>query len=153
MMRKISVWKLVAGVVLAGLGLFMLTKAPGSLDEQARWWAQNSLPATGTVTGVENDYRNRAYCEYPVIAFRANDGRDYTFTTRGVMCYSRGTFPVGRQVAVTYQKGNPTHAYIDLPAHDRATEIAVYAIAVLTTLAGALLLYLAIRKKSEGTGA
>lgn len=151
-MKISSLWKLIAGTLMVGLGIFMLVKAPGNLDEQAQWWAQNSLTATGTVTGVENDYRNRAYCEYPVISFRANDGRDYTFTTRGVMCYSRGTFPVGRQVAVTYQRGNPQHAYIDIPAHDRVTEIAVYAIAGVLALAGAAMLYFAFRRK-EASGA
>ena len=148
MVRKISIWKCTAGVLLLALGIFVVVRFSQIRPEQEEWRNKHMLPATGTVTGVENDYRNRAYCEYPIIRFTADSGRDYTFTTRDVMCYSRGTFPAGMTVRVIYVRENPMQAYIDSPTHDRATVIISYAIGVLLAVAGASLLYYGCRGAS-----
>ncbi len=145
MERKISIWKCVAGVLLLALGIYIVIGFYRMQPEQEKWQKEHMVPATGTVTGVENDYRNRAYCEYPVIRFTAQDGRDYTFTTRGVMCYSQGTFPVGRIVRVTYVRENPSQAYVDSASHDRATVIVIYAMGIVLGLAGAAFLYFGCR--------
>jgi len=153
MERKISLWKCAAGVLLLALGIFMAASYYRIGPEQEEWRKEHMVPATGTVTGAENDYRNRAYCEYPVIRFTANDGRDYTFTTRGVLCYPRGTFPAGRTVRVVYVRENPSQAYIDSPTHEKATVIITYAIIIAVTVAGAAFLYFGCRGTSTGTPA
>jgi len=146
-MKKSLVIQFIFGLALLGLGVYLSVSLPESFREQAEWWANNSLRASGTVVGTENEYRNRAYCEYPQIAFTAEDGKEYRFTTRGVMSYSVGTFPVGRKVAITYLKSNPAQAYLDSPSHDAATEVVSYALCGVLVLAGLALLYRVYRKR------
>ena len=143
MRNKLSFWKTISGTALAALAVFMIYGVFTLSPDEKEWWEKNSMRTRGTVIELKEAYRNKIYCDYPVIEFSADDGKKYSFSP--VECYSKGVFTTGKPVAVRYKKNNPSMAFIDSPSHDRATNIAIYVFAVFLLFCGAALIVWGIK--------
>ncbi len=146
MKKKISIWKLAAGIVLTGLACFFIYNAIFVVPGDERRWRETTVPATGTVAEVRETYRNRAYCDHLVIRFAAGNNQAVTFTPYD--CYSKGVYRVGQAVRIRYNPDNPSSAYIDLGENDRSTSIAMIAMGAVMLIAGIAFLVASVKKEA-----
>lgn len=145
MKKKITIWKLAAGIIIIGLGVFFIYAAIFLMPGYDREWRDSSLKTQGTVIELRETYRNRAYCYYPVIQYATQDNRTLTFTPD--TCYSKNAYPVGRKVSVRYGKKDAARAYIDLGENDRSSEIALIIFSLFLLSCGTVFIVISLRKK------
>jgi len=134
MKKKLSLWKIITGIALTFLAVFMIHGSLTVLPEANESWEKNSIQVSGTVIDLKETFRNKTYCDYIVIEFISREGEKITFTPYD--CYSKGSFTIGKQVAVRYKKDDSSQAYIDSPSHDKASNTAVYIISGLLLISG-----------------
>jgi hypothetical protein len=144
MKKKFIIWRITSGSVIVLMALYISYRAFTVMPEADRWWMDNSVATTGTVVGLRETYRSRAYCYYPVIKFTADDGKKYAFTSHD--CFSRDVHSINQRIPVRYKRGDPSDAYIDSRAHATATYYAVYAISGFMIIAGLTLVLSAINR-------
>ena len=145
MKKKITIWKLASGIIFAALGGVFIYSAIFMMPGFDGEWKDASLQAEGTVVKVRETYRNRAYCEYPVIQYSTQDNRSLTFTAND--CYPKNTYRVGRKVNVRYSKSDPSNAFLDHGENDLSTEIAVVVFGLFLLAFGAVLIVVSVKKE------